>query len=186
MSDYTKKTNQLNEKVIAARLASRGAALGGNPSRELEDAVRAAEAEPTGDLMDHILPPGWTLSDLRKIMTLTSPEGIPTTSGDARDPLFRVAWSSTPDPVTVYWLRALIRAAGLTQGEAARLLHVHPQTMRRWATGAREIPWAPVELLRRIVSGQDVDPADGSDNSPGGPAGTAGHPGRPPDAPRNG
>lgn len=72
----------------------------------------------------------------------------------------------TPDPVPVPWLRALLANAGLTQGTAARMLHLTPLTVRRWCTGTRAIPWAPVELLRRMISLQNVNAADGSDNSP--------------------
>ena len=65
-----------------------------------------------------------------------------------------------PDPVPQEWLRSLIEGAGITQGEAARLLHVSPQVMRRWvapddASMARSCPWPAAELLRRILAERD-------------------------------
>ena len=63
----------------------------------------------------------------------------------------------TPDPVPPDYLRSLIDGAGITQGEAARLLHVDPATLRRWVSppstaSHRECPWAAAELLRRILA----------------------------------
>ena len=62
----------------------------------------------------------------------------------------------TPDPIPRNYLRSVILRGGLTQAEAAEILHVSPQTVRRWLTdGAsrRAAPWASVELLRRMVDG---------------------------------
>ena len=61
-----------------------------------------------------------------------------------------------PDPVTSEYLRGLIASAGITQGSAARLLHVDPTTLRKWlspptAASHRACPWAAAELLRRIT-----------------------------------
>lgn len=66
-----------------------------------------------------------------------------------------------PDPVPHEWLRSLIEGAGITQGEAARLLHVSPQVVRRWvappdASMARPCPWPAAELLRRILEDRDA------------------------------
>jgi transcriptional regulator with XRE-family HTH domain len=58
---------------------------------------------------------------------------------------------TAPDPVTVDWLRDLLERRSCTQREAARLLHVDDVTVRRWATGARGVPWAAAELLRRLL-----------------------------------
>ena len=65
------------------------------------------------------------------------------------------ALGPTPDPVPAAWLQALVEAGGITQGEAARLVHVLPQSLRRWVMdggpGARACPWAAAELLRRML-----------------------------------
>ena len=57
----------------------------------------------------------------------------------------------TPDPIPTGYLRSLIKGAEITQGEAARILHVDPVTVRRWlldeGPNSRAAPWA-VELLR--------------------------------------
>jgi DNA-binding transcriptional regulator YiaG len=65
----------------------------------------------------------------------------------------------TPDPVPAGYLRGLIAAAGISQQEAARRLHVDPATLRRWLSpptraSHRACPWAAAELLRRIVADQ--------------------------------
>jgi hypothetical protein len=62
----------------------------------------------------------------------------------------------TPDPVPPQYLRGLIASAGITQGNAAKLLHVDPTTLRKWlapptAASHRACPWAAAELLRRIA-----------------------------------
>ncbi len=57
----------------------------------------------------------------------------------------------TPDPIPAGYLRSLIEGAQVTQGDAARLLHVPATTLRRWLTDGsshRDPPWAAVELLR--------------------------------------
>lgn len=64
-----------------------------------------------------------------------------------------------PDPVPAGYLRGLIVAAGISQQEAARRLHVDPATLRRWLSpptraSHRACPWAAAELLRRIVADQ--------------------------------
>jgi DNA-binding transcriptional regulator YiaG len=37
------------------------------------------------------------------------------------------------------------------QQEAARALHVHPRTVRKWVAGDSSAPWAYAELLKRII-----------------------------------
>jgi DNA-binding XRE family transcriptional regulator len=67
----------------------------------------------------------------------------------------------TPDPIPSGYLRSLIEGAGITQGEAARLVHVLPQTMRRWLTDGyshRDPPWAAVELLRIKIAKKKRSP----------------------------
>jgi hypothetical protein len=59
-------------------------------------------------------------------------------------------------------LRGLIAAAGISQREAARRLHVDPATLRRWLSpptraSHRACPWAAAELLRRIVEDQAAE-----------------------------
>lgn len=56
-----------------------------------------------------------------------------------------------PDPITKDWLRDLLESTHTTQAEAARFLHVDDRTMRKWATGERQMPWASGELLRRMI-----------------------------------
>jgi hypothetical protein len=56
----------------------------------------------------------------------------------------------TPDE-----LRELARAAGLTGGEAARLLDVHPRTWRKWVGGERPCP-AAVYYALQVLTGATV------------------------------
>jgi plasmid maintenance system antidote protein VapI len=57
-----------------------------------------------------------------------------------------------PDPVTPEYLRAMIEGAGMTQGAAARLLHIAPRTVRAWLAAERAIPWAMAECLRSYLA----------------------------------
>jgi hypothetical protein len=91
-------------------------------------------------------------------------DSLPDRGADAKAKAHRLrvagqlaALGPTPDPVPWVWLRDLIQAGDITQGEAARLLHVSPQVVRRWvappeASMARPCPWPAAELLRRILS----------------------------------
>lgn len=59
-----------------------------------------------------------------------------------------------PPDVLVDLLRTMIASAGITQGEAARLLGVAPRTVRSWLEAGerrRQVPWSCVELLRRLL-----------------------------------
>ena len=58
----------------------------------------------------------------------------------------------SPDPVTPAYLRSLIEGAGISQGQAARMLRVDPRTLRRWLAGDRACPWMAAELLRRMIT----------------------------------
>lgn len=62
-----------------------------------------------------------------------------------------------PPDVLVDLLRTMIKSAGITQGEAARLLGVAPRTLRGWLESGqrrRQVPWSSVELLRRLLTEQ--------------------------------
>ena len=66
-----------------------------------------------------------------------------------------------PDPVPDGLMRSLIEGAELTQGEAARAIHVGPDRLRRWLMGRdcaswRETPWASAELLRRMIAANEI------------------------------
>lgn len=56
-----------------------------------------------------------------------------------------------PDLTTPAGLRARIEAAGITQGEAARLLRVDERTVRRWLAGDVPIPAAAACLLDALL-----------------------------------
>ncbi len=49
--------------------------------------------------------------------------------------------------------RSALDRLGLSQVEAARLLHVDERTSRRWALGERDVP-APVALLLRLCEAE--------------------------------
>lgn len=53
--------------------------------------------------------------------------------------------------------RAILDRLALTKSGAARLLGVHDVTVRRWATGAREIP-PTVDRFLRFLDGARVSP----------------------------
>lgn len=61
--------------------------------------------------------------------------------------------NQTPDPVPPGYLRSLIKRAGISQAQAAKIAHVLPQTLRRWLLDPsrstyRAPPWAAVEMIR--------------------------------------
>lgn len=57
----------------------------------------------------------------------------------------------TPDHPDREWLRALLAAGGISQREAARLLHYDERTLRKWCCGERPPTWSACELLRRLL-----------------------------------
>ena len=63
-----------------------------------------------------------------------------------------IAPMQAPDPVTPEYMRELIEGAGMTQGEAARLLRMSPRAVRFWLAGDRAIPWAMAECLRAYLA----------------------------------
>ncbi len=55
------------------------------------------------------------------------------------------------------YMRSLIDAAGVSQREAARMLHVNDRTLRRWlehpgSAGYVAPPWAAVEAFKRMTA----------------------------------
>ena len=52
----------------------------------------------------------------------------------------------TPDD-----FRALLNAAGLSQGDAAKLLGVQRRTINRWATGATNIDARNAHYIRSLI-----------------------------------
>lgn len=64
-----------------------------------------------------------------------------------------------PSEVLRDCLLALLRDCDCGQRQAARLLAVDERTLRRWVAdpasdSARTAPWASIELLRRLLSGE--------------------------------
>ena len=52
---------------------------------------------------------------------------------------------------TAYALRDYREGLGLTQAEAASMVHVHPRTWRKWENGERAIPEAAAHLFALLV-----------------------------------
>lgn len=83
------------------------------------------------------------------------PQPPPPTGGALKATMKKIK-TKTPDPVPPGYLRDLIESAGITQGQAARIAHVLPQTLRRWLLDPsrptyRAPPWAVVELIRQAL-----------------------------------
>ena len=114
--------------------------------------------EPGTCAWDHHRPQARSEADLRAILA-AQPGGEGPALAQAEKELRRSSIDDlgpTPDPVPPAWLHELIEIGGITQGEAARRLHVDPTTLRKWvapitSASHRNCPWAAAELLRRML-----------------------------------